>query len=679
MVKVSYSSKLPNGVERTSKERHTKSENKNVNLRRLPRRGVARSKCHHQRRKKCKRDITILEVIIFEIHIVYAAEFSAFIRHVLSSFQEFTVYFRYKDGQYRCFVLLDPTEELNIIEENQHVQKCSYLSKVPFTDFLVRRSRSAGSFLVLKKTTDCQRLFEKLQWYVDDHFCQYKVDLSKKQLTYLPYEDDPLHNVYYFGDLTLVENRSADTTSGRNKNSDLVVSLKGINETVFPHDNSSFENSACPSSFNKGIVYNDGLLLPNPSSWRAGIRLGEDANAHEQNNISTYESARADDKSRSNRKRPRYPGKITVENRLDTFNAWPHSAPTPQTLAVAGFFFTGDADLVRCHQCGIGLKDFNPVDDPMSEHIKNSGNCDFLIDLYGVTGLEQKRCLINDPETIRRRQLVSFQTQQVPDTTYRRPEYASYEARLATFNSWPEEASQRPHHLADAGLYFAGVEDHVRCFACDGGLRRWDAGDDPWIEHCRWFPACPFARATKGDQFIELIQASVDQGEEFSELEETRPVPQLQENSPEDVVTSGIDNITLGRAELEEHRRTCTEDLGFPEEEFEEALIKLRTSGNILPTLEDLIICIGDIQKRNEIRQFQLEAVTVDTPESILEENARLKHILKCQRCNVNNVNALFLPCAHHRLCMDCASKYDVTVCPVCDRPIREIVKTFMG
>ncbi|XP_052808890.1 baculoviral IAP repeat-containing protein 7-A-like [Mya arenaria] len=679
MVKVSISSKLPK-VAHTTKERHTKSENKNANLRRSQRLVEPRYNSHHQGRKKGKRDITIIEVIILGIYIVYATDFSAFIRHVLSSFQEFTVYFQYKDGQYRCFVLLDSTEELKIKEGNQHVlETCSYLSEVPFTDFVVMTSRSTESFVVLRKTTDCQQLFKKLQWYVNDHLCLHKVDLSKKQLTESPYKDDPLHNVFYFGNLTLVENRSADTPTGTNKNLDLVVSLTGISGTVFPHDNNYFTFSSLPTNSPKSIVYNGGILLPNPSHWRAGIRLGEDANAHEQNNISTLESARADDKSRSNRKRPRYPGKSTVANRLDTFNAWPHSAPTPQTLAVAGFFFTGDADLVRCHQCGIGLKDFSPVDDPMSEHIKHAGSCDFLIDLYGLIGLEQKRCLINDPEAIRRRQLESFQTQKAPDTIYRRPEYASYEARLATFDGWPEEVSQRPYQLAHAGLYFTGVEDHVRCFACDGGLRQWDAGDDPWVEHCRWFPACSFARKTKGDQYIELIQASVDQGEDFSELEETRPVLQHQETSPEDFVTSGIDNITLGRAELEEHRRTCIEDLGFPAEEFEEALIELRKSGNILPTLEDLFFCIGDIQKRNEIRQVQLEAVTEDTPESILEENARLKHILKCQRCDVNNVNALFLPCAHHRMCMDCASKYDVTVCPICDRPIREIVKTFMG
>lgn len=56
----------------------------------------------------------------------------------------------------------------------------------------------------------------------------------------------------------------------------------------------------------------------------------------------------------------------------------------------------------------------------------------------------------------------------------------------------------------------SGVDDHVRCFACDGGLRKWDPMDDPWTEHCRWFPACPYAIEIKGFDYIELVQASAD-------------------------------------------------------------------------------------------------------------------------------------------------------------------------
>lgn len=50
----------------------------------------------------------------------------------------------------------------------------------------------------------------------------------------------------------------------------------------------------------------------------------------------------------------------------------------------------------------------------------------------------------------------------------------------------------------------------MRCFSCDGGLRRWDSEDDPWLEHCRWFPACPFAIQQKGEDFIALVQAAAN-------------------------------------------------------------------------------------------------------------------------------------------------------------------------
>ena len=37
-----------------------------------------------------------------------------------------------------------------------------------------------------------------------------------------------------------------------------------------------------------------------------------------------------------------------------------------------------------------------------------------------------------------------------------------------------------------------GPEDNVRCFQCDGGLKNWQATDEPWKEHKRWFPRCPY-------------------------------------------------------------------------------------------------------------------------------------------------------------------------------------------
>ena len=56
--------------------------------------------------------------------------------------------------------------------------------------------------------------------------------------------------------------------------------------------------------------------------------------------------------------------------------------------------------------------------------------------------------------------------------------------------------------------YFLGFDDQVRCFACDGGLKKWDPEDDPLTEHCRWFPECPFLLEKKGEDFVRLVQIS---------------------------------------------------------------------------------------------------------------------------------------------------------------------------
>jgi hypothetical protein len=42
-----------------------------------------------------------------------------------------------------------------------------------------------------------------------------------------------------------------------------------------------------------------------------------------------------------------------------------------------------DGDLVRCFQCGIGLKDFSQNDDPLLEHVRHSEKCPFIPQLLG--------------------------------------------------------------------------------------------------------------------------------------------------------------------------------------------------------------------------------------------------------------------------------------------------------
>jgi hypothetical protein len=37
-------------------------------------------------------------------------------------------------------------------------------------------------------------------------------------------------------------------------------------------------------------------------------------------------------------------------------------------------------------------------------------------------------------------------------------------------------------------------------------MKGWEEGDNPWIEHARWFPNCSFVKQCKGDNFVNMCR-----------------------------------------------------------------------------------------------------------------------------------------------------------------------------
>ena len=87
----------------------------------------------------------------------------------------------------------------------------------------------------------------------------------------------------------------------------------------------------------------------------------------------------------------------------------------------------------------------------------------------------------------------------------RYPNYAPLQVRISSYQGWPSYLDQTPRAMAMAGFFFAGCQDYARCFFCGGGLRNWEPGDDPWVEHARWFPQCAFVKQNKGETFIQKV------------------------------------------------------------------------------------------------------------------------------------------------------------------------------
>ncbi|NXI89963.1 BIRC1 protein, partial [Psophia crepitans] len=183
----------------------------------------------------------------------------------------------------------------------------------------------------------------------------------------------------------------------------------------------------------------------------------------------------------------------TEDARLQSFDGWPFYArgTKPDSLARAGFFFTGKKDTVQCFACGGCLGNWEDGDDPWREHAKWFPECEFLqskksseeikkyIETYsgfvGVVGKDFTASLIKENLSTATGDLVFniFEDEGV---------------RLDSFKTWPAEAHVEATALAKAGFFYTGEGDRVQCFNCAGCLQNWEEGEDPMKKHAKWFP-----------------------------------------------------------------------------------------------------------------------------------------------------------------------------------------------
>ncbi|KIX03405.1 uncharacterized protein Z518_06957 [Rhinocladiella mackenziei CBS 650.93] len=178
----------------------------------------------------------------------------------------------------------------------------------------------------------------------------------------------------------------------------------------------------------------------------------------------------------------------TLEARLATFGppskrsklGWPHKTPTPQDLAKAGFYYKPSStsnDNTICYLCGRSLDGWETDDDPVEEHLKHSSDCGWAI----LMSAEQDG---------------NLDTNTMEDPTG--PQFA--DARRATFSiGWPHESKRgwtcKTEKMVEAGWHYAPTQesdDFVSCVHCKLSLDGWEPKDNPFDEHYRRSPNCPF-------------------------------------------------------------------------------------------------------------------------------------------------------------------------------------------
>ncbi|XP_017388550.1 baculoviral IAP repeat-containing protein 3 isoform X1 [Cebus imitator] len=265
--------------------------------------------------------------------------------------------------------------------------------------------------------------------------------------------------------------------------------------------------------------------------------------------------------------------------RLLTFQTWPLTFLSPADLAKAGFYYIGPGDRVACFACGGKLSNWEPKDDAMSEHLRHFPKCPFI----GKQLQDTSRITVSN---------LSMQT---------------HAARFKTFFNWPSSVLVNPEQLASAGFYYVGNSDDVKCFCCDGGLRCWESGDDPWVEHAKWFPRCEYLIRIKGQEFIHQVQASCPNL--LEELLSTSDTP--EDENPE----SSIMRFEPGEDHAEDAIMMNTPVVKAAlEMGFSRSLVKQTVQRKILATGEnyrlvsDLVLDL--LNAEDEIREEEKERAT---------------------------------------------------------------------
>nr|BDT63158.1 MAG: baculoviral IAP repeat-containing protein [Sicyonia whispovirus] len=210
------------------------------------------------------------------------------------------------------------------------------------------------------------------------------------------------------------------------------------------------------------------------------------------------------------------------KERLDTYIDWPIEWLTPEDLAADGFYYLRTADHCACVFCRGIIGSWEIGDTPRGEHQRHFPHCPFLrgqpvgnVSISHSSILTKLQSQENPPDSEAINQKGNMHICRTPrhmagsypeTPQYSEPKHKGFltvERRLGSYSAWPDRVSQKPNDLADAGFFYCGLSDHVRCFHCGNGLRNWENDDIPWNEHARWYPECSYVLLRKGKDFID--------------------------------------------------------------------------------------------------------------------------------------------------------------------------------
>ena len=262
------------------------------------------------------------------------------------------------------------------------------------------------------------------------------------------------------------------------------------------------------------------------------------------------------------------------------------------------------------------------------------------------------------------------------------PHMRSIGDRYETFvEYWPRErVAADPKLIADAGFYYLGDGDRVKCWYCNGGLKNWERFDDPWIEHAKWFPFCEYLLKNRGVDFVkDIVRGFVTLNRppvpnpppksKLQGLEKLVNYPSLRKHQPPfpplidprggvDVKEKVEREILLGR------NVEMAKLLGFEDRKISRVLTKRFQEHN-----ENFVTFYDFMLKLME------EPDVIFKPKLTMKRAKEILDEVKCLKCEKEERCMVYLPCAHIAHCFSCSRKSQL--CTICGEVVEEKIRSY--
>ncbi|XP_076811409.1 baculoviral IAP repeat-containing protein 7-like isoform X2 [Clavelina lepadiformis] len=286
------------------------------------------------------------------------------------------------------------------------------------------------------------------------------------------------------------------------------------------------------------------------------------------------------------------------------------------------------------------------------------------------------------------------------------PHMRSEESRLQTFldhsSSWPAHRIRAtPKEIANAGMYYLGVRDRVKCWYCNGGLQNWERDDDPWEEHAKWFPMCEFVLQQKGPDYVHGIVSRFPNLGRPIIRNPANPTAQLRNfqsgsrgnpNAGPTIIDPREEARSLERKIDEEMSSSELVELaklmGFDKSVIRTSLKrKYEATGNGFSSLEIFVESILAMEEESDSNRSEEGRSTSATAEATsttsasnlsttsgLQEIRRLQEERLCKVCGNEQASVVLIPCGHIACCVGCAE--NASTCPICRSRSRSFIST---